>query len=130
MGRREGRNIGMSMRHDSNLTFGGWLRQVRRDSGRTQQEVGEAIGKDQSKISDLERGMSPSLTASEVRALADFLRVPVDVPMRLSGHWMLTDTSELLEDSRTERLTAIWRSLPDDKRDTLLLVADGLSRAA
>src|SRR6185369_10598790 len=59
------------------ITFGGWLKQRRRESGVTQEELAESIGCSGTAIRKIEMGeRHPSGQIAQL--LADYLRIPDD----------------------------------------------------
>lgn len=106
--------------------FAAWLRMARKAQGKTQADVAEIIGVDQSRVSDIERGVAPTLTAQQVKDIAHFLHADESDALKAAGYWR---TGESM-DEISERLAAAWRSLRDDDRLAIVALAERLSKAA
>lgn len=104
-------------------TFGARLHQLRRERGWSQPDIGKKIGTSGAIIGRYERAeMTPSIDVA--KRLADVFGVTVDY---LVG---ANDLPELLHDREMLDRWRALESLPDDERQRILFVIDGLTRDA
>lgn len=113
----------MTKTSEDKAPFGAKLLELRREKGWSQPELARKIGTSGAIIGRYERGeMTPSIDVA--RKLADVFGVTVD---------SLVSERELPELLRDQKMIERWRSLdqlPDDERDRILFVVDGLIRDA
>lgn len=108
---------------DIQALFAKRLHDMRRDKGWSQPEVGKMIGTSGAIIGRYERGeMTPSIEVA--KKLAEAFGVTVDYLVSQDGQPALVQDSSMLE-----RIRAI-NELPQDDREKLLYVVDGLLRDA
>lgn len=106
-------------------TFGEWLKAARKAAGKTQTDAGEAIGKLQGVMSDIERGMNHNLTRTEVKALAEWLGASVDEALVAAGFFTLPVDA----DPSTKRLIDAWTTFSREQRAALLTIIDSMKAA-
>jgi transcriptional regulator with XRE-family HTH domain len=90
-------------------TIGGRIRTLRKERGLTQPELATAIGKDQSTISDIERGAG--FSAETLMALCDALETTAEYVMRGKNQ---------VPSPNLKRAQAAMRTLTDEERLDLL----------
>lgn len=113
----------MTKSRDDKGPFGARILELRREKGWSQPELAGKIGTSGAIIGRYERGeMTPSIDVA--RKLADVFGVTVD---------SLVSEREIPGLLQDQKMVERWRSLdqlPDDERDRILFVVDGLIRDA
>ena len=111
--------------------FGLWLIQKRRAAGLTQRELARRVSISKSYVSALERNEKQPLTGQPVRpklakvdALAEALGVPVS-EARLAAGYAPPDADI---DAIDERLLSHFRELPENAKNDIAVMIEGLYR--
>lgn len=84
-------------------SFGKWLSRARKGAGKTQEQLADHLGKHQTFISNIERGLPHNLSRADVIEIAGYLAADEDAAMIAAGYYPTRndgedyDLSELLE---------------------------------
>jgi transcriptional regulator with XRE-family HTH domain len=104
--------------------FGSWLKQERREAGLSQEQLAREIGKKQSWVSDIERGLPHNLTRKEVRHIAEVLKTSEEAALSAAGYYPTASGS----DPQTELLLSLWPRVPTETRQAILTIMEGAAR--
>lgn len=100
--------------------FGKWLARARKGAGKTQEELALHLGKHQTFISNIERGLPHNLSRLDVTAIAAYLAVDEDAALLAAGYYPSRNEGE---ESELSELLEMFKRATKADQEIMLRVA-------